>query len=59
MKIEFTAFPRNGNGTGPSRRMRRTGSPRNQTAPSEGVSSMPSRLSSVDLPEPLRPTIAT
>lgn len=25
MKIEFTAFPRNGNGTGPSRRMRRTG----------------------------------
>ncbi len=25
MKIEFTAFPRNDNGTGPSRRMRRTG----------------------------------
>lgn len=25
MKIEFTAFPRNGDGTGPSRRMRRTG----------------------------------
>jgi large subunit ribosomal protein L25 len=25
MKIEFTAFPRSGNGTGPSRRMRRTG----------------------------------
>lgn len=25
MKIEFTAFPRNSNGTGPSRRMRRTG----------------------------------
>ncbi|RPI47262.1 MAG: 50S ribosomal protein L25/general stress protein Ctc [Betaproteobacteria bacterium] len=25
MKIEFTAFPRNHNGTGPSRRMRRTG----------------------------------
>jgi large subunit ribosomal protein L25 len=25
MKIEFTAFPRNTNGTGPSRRMRRTG----------------------------------
>ena len=25
MKIEFTAFSRNGNGTGPSRRMRRTG----------------------------------
>ena len=25
MKIEFTAYPRNGNGTGPSRRMRRTG----------------------------------
>ena len=25
MKIEFTAFPRSQNGTGPSRRMRRTG----------------------------------
>ena len=25
MKIEFTAFPRNSDGTGPSRRMRRTG----------------------------------
>lgn len=25
MKIEFTAFPRSGKGTGPSRRMRRTG----------------------------------
>ena len=25
MKIELTAFPREGTGTGPSRRMRRTG----------------------------------